>query len=175
MLADVYDMWRTDYDLWDDAYRLNDLFWHYNFWGFEKKFADGFFGFTEDELSHCSQIKQRRIDAIESAPKSMVENTGIILLPDREAINEVTLYFDDVENFFILYRGDFSYSISIRSKSDGVNVNDALRSCVGDILVGGGGHKLAGGGMFAPDLKINTIIEFCENVLHPALKESKND
>lgn len=179
-LTDTYDLWRTDNPLWDDAYILNDLFWRYNFWGFENRFSDGFSGFSSDELQYCKLLNEERHDIIDSAPLEELEDNGmIIMLPNRKALSEVTLFLDQYDYFFIIYTNDEDaegkLNCSIRARvdttrtGDEVNINDAVRKCVAEgHLLSGGGHKKAGGCIFNTK-DINEVLNIIKTEIFPRI------
>jgi len=178
MYTDVYDMWRVKDDKFGIGYQLNDLFWHYSFFGFEPKFKDGFPGFTEEEVRLLKIKKQARLDIIEESPQHWVnEESFVILLTNRDAINDVQFERDAVFYFILTHNGD-GYSCSFRAKTEDpdVNINDVLKSTqkrFPDIMMNGGGHHKAGGAQFDPAMSVQQVINFIEDKIEPKLNKAK--
>ena len=179
IMTDVYDMWRTDHKLWDDGYKLNDLFWKNGFWGFESQFEDGFHGFTREDVEYCQEIKQKRIDIIEESPTDLTkdEKGVVILLTDRQAVNDVSLYFNakydgHFSAYYIVVRDGENYNCSVRLTNEDYDANEALKTCLEKhpkIIVSGGGHKMAGGFQFSPKINIDNVFKYIKSVLHETL------
>lgn len=173
-LTDVYDLWRTDHKLFNEAYRLNDLFWRYNFFGFIKKYKDGFPGFTVGENLWLDKKKERRERVVEDSPCDKIgDNAHVILLKDFDAVNSVQFLLPG-EVFIILCRRDNQYGASIRIKSERehFDVNESLKELVKmypDKLDNGGGHKLAGGCSFNKSMNINDVLKFVKEHMNPIL------
>lgn len=173
-LTDVYDMWRINHKLFNEAYRLNDLFWRYNFFNFIKRYEDGFDGFTDEQDEWLDTKKAKREDIINDSPQDKVgDNAHIILLKDFDAVNDVPSILPG-EVFYILSRRDDQYAASIRIKSerDHFNVNDSLKELLElypDKLDTGGGHKNAGGCAFNKNMKIGDVLEFIKEYMNPVI------
>lgn len=172
--TDVYDMWRVEHPLFPIGYKLNDLFWHYSFFGFEPKFKDGFPGFTAEEENLLKIKKEARKQIIEESPQHYInEESFLVLLTSRDAINDVQ--FDrDANLYFILTHNGDGYSCSYRAKTDSedININQVLKATQAqfpDIMMNGGGHEKAGGSGFNPDLNVQQVISFIETKIEPKL------
>lgn len=171
MLTDVYDLWKLDNKLFPKAFNLNQLFWRYSFWDFERRFSDGFKGFTDDELEFLEEEEKRVGDALDECPVEE-HNDGVmtILIPDGSLLNHVGLHFDDMEVLLIIVYDEKNdeYRMSVRTKNrPTINVNTILRSqekeC--DLITTAGGHAAAGGVSFVKGTDVQEILKYNKDTL----------
>ena len=183
-LGDCFDLWQQNDPYWSEAFKLNDLFWMYGFFDFEKRFINGFDGFTDDE----NQRYQDKLDDIESIlDKAPIDETadgvGFIILPEkRDVISHVTFMIPDYIMYYIISYDDKSeqYTLSVRTNQDNfgrlqddvdIDIDAALSKLVesGEKLTNGGGHKMAAGASFAVGININEIVEYIKSDIHPLM------
>jgi len=176
LLTDVFDMWRIKHKNFNEGYKLNDLFWRYNFFEFEKKYSDGFPGFTDEENDWLNKKKDYRKKTIEKSPQQQISsNSTAILLSDRSVMTDVQFIIPG-EIFYIIYYSEDRYLCSIRVKPENednqYDVNSAIKSLIEDYsdeLESGGGHRHAGGCAFNSEFKIDDVLDFIEKKLDPTL------
>jgi len=169
-IINVYDLWKTDHELWDVAYNLNIIFWMYGFWDFEKRFVDGFDGFNLEEEKYIDKFWVESNDAMaKCAIEDLSKDTIIIGLTEARFLTEATFYFDDdYKLFFLVYADkDGDLKLSIRARDDSIDVNQALTGLDGHPLVkGAGGHKQACGVTWSDSsITLEEIMDFIKNDL----------
>lgn len=171
MITDVYDLWKTDSKLFKKAFQLNQLFWRYSFWDFEKKFSDGFSGFTDEEIEFLQAEEDRISEALDECPiEEHDDNVLTILIPDGSLLNHVGLHFPEMKVLLIIVFDEISgeYKMSIRANdSPTINVNDIISSLVDKkgIIKSAGGHAAAGGINFADGTTVQEILQYNKDTL----------
>ncbi len=176
MLTDIYDMWRTDSLHWQAAWTLNDIFWKYGVFSFVRLFAKGYIAPSEEDWQHCKALEASRNKAMEeSIYEQVAADRKICILSNSNILNLISLTHPE-EVYYMLYKFDDAsasdqYSLSVRVKSDKpYDVNQTVQSLINEPeVISGGGHKLAGGMVVAPDLDLNDIIEFIFDKLDPMM------
>lgn len=178
-LTNTYDLWKTDRPEWQDAYNLNELFWHKNFWKFSDRFcASGFNKFTAYERKVIKECWDRKVKIITESPKEKWDgNAAFIFLSDSEAINACEFLMSDIDYYYIVYprRGTVDLGLSVRVREHplasqrNMNVSEVLSLAVKEfpqVFENGSGHELAGGGTMFPGTKIEDVYKACEWMNH---------
>jgi len=171
MLCDVYDVWRQEHKLFTKAFKLNQLFWRYSFWDFEKKFVDGFEGFSAEESEFLEQQEFSIREQLEEVPLEEHGDTCMtIMVSDGSQLNWVGLVHPEMEVLFIIMHDSINdeYKQSVRVKNrPTINVNDILRSQENnnDMIVSAGGHAAAGGISFVKGTTPQEILKYNKETL----------
>lgn len=176
VLGDTYDMWRTDNDRWKEAFKLNALFWRYNFFDFEKRFKDGYFGLSDEEEDFCYASWKEKTDEIDNSPiMELDKNSILIALPSRNPVSDVTLHMNQYDVYYILYPqdGEFRCSVRVNTKpeTESYNIHDTLHESVKrlDKMISAGGHQYAGGCEFVDGTSMKEIVDIMSNEVHPIM------
>lgn len=181
-LGDVYDLWHQDSPYWDEAFKLNDLFWIYSFFDFEKRFINGFDGFTIKE-NQLIEDKRKEIESIlDKSPMEEINGTeALIIMPtDRGTTSHLTFMIPDYQFYYIITFDDRSNCFTLSCRTSNTNLTPkntdldaSLKRTVAecDQLVNGGGHKMAAGATFAGDMTVQEIIAFIKEEIHPRVCE----
>jgi hypothetical protein len=175
-LVNTYDLWKTDRPDWQEAYDLNELFWHKNFWKFGDKFCDtGFVPPSAHDKSTIKRLKAEKIKILMDSPKEAFGNNGaFFFLSDQAAINACEFECPDIDYFFIAYpRGDSAdLGLSIRAREGSMisappamNVNDVVELGIKNypqVIESGGGHEFAGGAVIYKGVNIMEVKAACK-------------
>lgn len=168
-VVEVYDNWRLENDLWDEAYALNELFWKESFFGFMNTFANGFLELNGDQQLYVDMQKKKKIDMIEEAPKLETEKGSIIYLFESAAtLNDITLLCEP-NNHYMIYKNkpELPFSLSVRTNLEGdINIGAAMEKVREkfDFVEKGGGHEYAGGSSFYEGTTVEQICEYIEAI-----------
>lgn len=177
-LTNCYDMWKTRRPEWQDAFDLNELFWHKNFWKFMDRFGhDGFDKFTAYERKVIRDAHEGKMKKIEDAPKEQIgTDAAFIFLPDSSPMNLMEFAISDMDYFFIVYprrEGEPELGLSVRVRDSMMttkpvmNVNDTLQEAMKiwpKIYENGGGHELAGGAGIYLGTDISEVLKTCKHM-----------
>ena len=177
--ADDYDLWKQDSPNWKESFELNDLFWIYSFFAFEKRFINGIDKFTDNEIQMISD-KRKEIEAIlDKSPIEELEGSGFIIMPtDRGTISHLTFMIPDYIFYYIISfdDGTNTYSASLRMNNvDRLlvepDINEKLKSIVDDnqYITSAGGHAQAAGISFTEGITVPKILEVIKNDIHPLM------
>lgn len=150
-MADDFDMWRLAYP---GSTALNILFRHYRFNRFIKTFHNGFYGFTNVELTYIQNYINAATDHI--------KGLRVFDLPNGGAWTESTKYYAEImQDFDAKYKWyaignrcqDGTHKVSLRCRIPGVNIG-AIAKEVGY----GGGHEHAAGIIIPKGIEVTPII-----------------
>ena len=166
-LTNVYDMWQTDHKHWQKAYNLNLLFWKYSFWKFSSEFENGY-NLTNKHRQDIKDKLTAKAKLFREAD-TFVEDDTLLTICNREVINDFTLIYPDCKLYMMISIGTDNgvTSISVRSKSETINMNDICRKLKQDYVIknyikSAGGHQKASGIVMLPEVEMSDILEVCE-------------
>jgi len=179
MLGDVYDLWKQDNPHWEEAFKLNDLFWILGFFAFEKRFINGFDGFTDTEEKLIEDNLKKIETILDKSPMEDLDGGGFIIMPaDRGTVSHLTFMIPDYHFYYIISYDERTnlYSISARTRDESKlavepNLHEKLVQVVesNDLVTSAGGHKFAGGVSFVEGIKVSQIMDIIRNEIHPLM------
>lgn len=169
-VVEVYDNWRTEHELWYEAYGMNELFWKQSFFGFVKTFEDGMVMLSPEQDEYVQERLDFKKEMIENSPKQEAEHGScIILFESADALNDVVLEMPP-NNYFMVYKNkpDSPFSLSIRSSlgDESINIGEAVEHVRNQFpfVEKAGGHEFAAGTSFNHGTKISEVVEYINAV-----------
>ncbi len=176
-LTNIYDLWITDDKIWQHAYNLNLLYWHYSHYSFAKKFRNGYVR-SEENNNIIKNLLLKKSELIKDAELHDIGDKVLFVLCDREVINDFTLiYKKKYDLYFILSASYGEFTLSVRSTRDDKHVGDILNIlafCDGRV-VKAGGHEKAGGVSFIKDINVEEITKVCQVIVEEYENFSNTD
>ena len=178
-LGNCYDLWWVDHKDFAEAFKLNDLFWILGFFDFEKRFINGFDGFTDRE-EKLIEDNLKKIEAIlDKSPMEDLDGGGFIIMPaDRGTVSHLTFMIPDYHFYYIISYDERTnlYSISARTRDESKlvvepNLHEKLVQVVesNEMVTSAGGHKFAGGVSFIEGIKVSQIMDIIRDEIHPLM------
>lgn len=188
-LVNIYDLWKTSRPNWQEAYDLNELFWHKNFWKFGDKFCvDGYVQPSAHDKATIKRLKQEKLKILNDSPKELFGDNGAFLfLNKQDAINLCEFEYTDIDYFYIAYpRGDSAeIGLSIRMREPtglmcepSMNVNDAIDLAIKrfpTVIESGGGHEYAGGAVVYKGTNIMQVRDACKFMYQSMIPNVEQD
>jgi hypothetical protein len=172
-LTDVYDNWKSEHNLWADAYGLNLLYWHYGHFDFVKQFANGFEFSSDDKEIIKTKLKEKS-KLIKELEVVGDEKGVIVVMCDREITNDITLVKPNRDLYLMVGWDSRSseFSLSVRSKDHSKDLSLILREIRlvkydgSGSIKSSGGHKLAGGVYFNDNPTLDEIMTVCSDIVN---------
>jgi single-stranded DNA-specific DHH superfamily exonuclease len=180
-LANVYDLWQKDNELFPLARRLNDLCNHLKPWGFYARFYNGFDGFTADEEAVLVHLEEERAKILQETERMVLTEgfSEVFLPPNPSVINDISLVYK-VPTSFIMYFDDRNamWKISMRLTDENPrNASIALETVFAekwqDSINNYGGHAKACGMQFKPHVEPEEIFAIIEDVNNALLAQKE--
>lgn len=145
-LGDTYDMWRRDSELWDDAYKLNELFWYYGFDNFITIYENQKVVFTQQQRDILKSIKKEKDEYLKDVKDNYSEVLGDVFFvyhPKFKHISDISLKFDS-HKYYLIMKGVTDFSVKTNNPNFDFEV--FMKKCEGKVdFVNIGGHTLVGG------------------------------
>jgi len=171
-IVDVYDLWKTDSNLWGKAYGLNVLFWKYHMNQFVNRFCNGFTGFNGYEKKVIKESIANVRENMEKAEQTTFgENSVIFTGLTSEHINDTTLAYPHYNLFYIITVWDEKFNVSVRARGlddkEHFDMNrdlEGLNDVFPDTVINSGGHPMAGGISCGDLASFDDVLEVIEYV-----------
>jgi single-stranded DNA-specific DHH superfamily exonuclease len=180
-LADIYDLWHKDNELFPLARRLSDLCNHMKPWVFYERFYNGFDGFTAEEEMVLEKLEEERAVTLAETERMVLTEgfSEVFLPPNPTVINDISLTFK-VPTSFIMYFDDRNnmWKVSIRltdenpcdaSRALEAVLSENWRECINNY----GGHAKACGVQFYADVEPEQIFTILEDINNAMLAQKE--
>ena len=170
MLTGIYDLWKTDHELFPKAYNLNYLYWDLVHWNFVKRFANGWDGYSISEVETIKKKQEEKEILWNEAEFVDIDDKTIVCLGSPEITNDLTLRLPEKELFFAIVHQHDELSLRVRYSGETGNVGEVLdelehmETGIGAYTHRAGGHPKAGGASFYPEADLDYIFEVCEYI-----------
>lgn len=164
-VAGVYDLWKTDSNLWNRAFTINMLYWNLGHHKFVKAFETGWRKFTDDEKRMVEESFKRKKYLMNESETYEIDNT-LIAICDREITNDFTIMkkWGHINIFIIInydeQRGYFN--ISLRTRNCNIDLNKCVKKVEHELVISTGGHKNAAGISMSQRATLQDCLEIAE-------------